>query len=307
MALIRVGRPAACAGPSDVLFMAYVAVTGMIVLVAGWVLGSPAIWLGLVTLHIGLLAVAAVWSAGPTESGSIRGLLRDIYPLLFVGALYVELRYLALLFSDGFHDPAVLGWEEWLFGEQVALTLSQRVPEMWLSELLHFCYAFYWPLLPLSAVVLYLRRRAEGLQELVWSLLVTFFSCYLIFIFWPVQGPHYEFPPIGPPLADGFWYGVVHAVLEDGGSRGAAFPSSHVAVAVTILLVAWRHDRGVFWALLAPVTGLGVGTVYGRFHYGVDALAGVALALALFPPGLWLRSWIQRRLRTEPSHRSGGG
>lgn len=291
-------RLAPNAGPTDLLFMGYVAFTGLLLVAMGWRLESAALWAGLIGFHMALLAVALLASRHGPGDLSFTGFLRDAYPLLFVTLLYFELRWLALFFSSAFHDPAVLAMEEFLFGEQLAMTFSERVPVQWVSETFHFFYAFYWLLLPLAVGALYFRRRLEGVRELVWALLVTFFACYLFFIFWPVQGPHYEFPLIGPPWSDGFWYGVVHTILEDGGSKGAAFPSSHVAVAVSVLPVCWRHDRALFWSLLVPVTGLTLGTVYGRFHYGIDALAGAVLALVVFRPGLRLRAWLGERTRT---------
>jgi len=296
-------RLGAHADPTDVLFMGYVAFTGVMVLGMGWRLESPSVWAGLVAMHALVLGAAALWASTPRTDGSLRGLFRDLYPGLFIGVLYFELRHLARFFSDGFNDGAILALEERIFGEQLAMTLSQRFPALWLSELLHFFYAFYWVLMPLAAGLLFARRRWEGVRELVWALLLTFFACYLVFIFWPVQGPHYEFQNLGPPWSEGFWYGFVHVVLEDGASRGAAFPSSHVAVAVTVLPVAWRHDRTVFGLLFFPVAGLVAGTVYGRFHYGVDALAGVVLALALFPLGLRLRARLGTRTPAPVSPR----
>ncbi len=282
------------AGPADVLFMGYVAFTGLIILLMGWQLG-PSLWFWLVALHIVTLAIALWASSQPPSGPSFKGFVRDLYPLFFITFLYFELRYLALFFAADYHDATVLALEAGLFGEQLAMTFSERVPVMWFSEVMHFFYAFYWVLIPLAGGLMYLRGGVEGFRELVWSLLVTFFACYFFFIFWPVQGPHYEFPPIGEPWSDGFWYQTVHAVLEDGGSKGAAFPSSHVAVAVTVLPVAWRHDRLVFWLFLIPVLGLTLSTVYGRFHYGVDALGGVLLVAIAFPLGLKLRRWLGRR------------
>ena len=66
-----------------------------------------------------------------------------------------------------------------------------------------------------------------------------------------------------------------------GGARGGAFPSAHVSGAVVVSLVAWRHQRRLAY-LLVPLTGsVMVATVYGRFHYALDALAGAALAIAV--------------------------
>ena len=66
-----------------------------------------------------------------------------------------------------------------------------------------------------------------------------------------------------------------------GGARGGAFPSAHVSGAVVVCLVAWRHQRRLAY-LLVPFTGsVMIATVYGRFHYVLDTLAGAVLAIAV--------------------------
>jgi membrane-associated phospholipid phosphatase len=277
----------------DLVFLGYVAFTGLLILLFGWKL-STSLWLGLTAAHLALIAVGIWWSGIPLRDRSLAGFLRDAYPLIFIAFLYWELRHLALLFSDGYHDALIVRLEEALFGEQLAMTLSQRLPYLWLSELMHFLYAFYWVLLPVALAALYFRGRFAGFRELVYTELVVYFGCYLVFIFFPVLGPHYEFPLIGGRLSEGVFYRLVHWVLADGGSKGAAFPSSHVAVAVTVLLVTWRHDR-VLWAVMLPlVVGLTIGTVYGRFHYGLDAAGGVVAAFVLVPLARRLGRWLQR-------------
>jgi hypothetical protein len=50
---------------------------------------------------------------------------------------------------------------------------------------------------------------------------------------------------------------------------------------MVLWLVAWRHQP-VLAAVLTPlVLGLMVATVFGRFHYAVDTVAGAALALVV--------------------------
>lgn len=293
MALTGLRGRLAAAQPSDIVFIGYVSVSGLAVALFGWRLPTG-IWIGLTLAHALLIAVALWFARRPPHYPSFAGIVRDIYPLLAIVFLYWELRYLALLFSSGYNDPLILRLEELLFGEQLAMTFSQRFPYMWLSELMHFFYGLYWVLLPLAVAFLYARRRPVAARELVYVELVVFFGCYFVFLFFPVQGPHYEFPVIGAPLADGSMYRFVHWVLEDGGSKGAAFPSSHVAVAVAILLVTWRHDRFVWWLMLPLVVGLTIGTVYGRFHYGIDAASGIVAAVVLYGIAQYLRRWLDR-------------
>jgi membrane-associated phospholipid phosphatase len=68
-------------------------------------------------------------------------------------------------------------------------------------------------------------------------------------------------------------------LLNSASSRGTAFPSSHVAAALVAAFCAARAQRllGLIFVPLAILMSLG--TVYGQFHYALDALAGAALAI----------------------------
>ena len=70
-------------------------------------------------------------------------------------------------------------------------------------------------------------------------------------------------------------------VLDQGDSWGAAFPSSHVAGAVVATLCALRFWRPLGLVLLPLTIGLIFAVVYGQFHYAVDAVAGLAVAIAV--------------------------
>jgi membrane-associated phospholipid phosphatase len=81
---------------------------------------------------------------------------------------------------------------------------------------------------------------------------------------------------------------LVHWVLVGGESIGTAFPSSHVAAALTIWLAAWRVDRRIFIVQTFLVPGLILGTMYGGFHYGVDVIPGIAIGAAVAAMGPWI-------------------
>ena len=93
--------------------------------------------------------------------------------------------------------------------------------------------------------------------------------------------PFYLVPPPGEPLAGHTFYDLVHFVSDRGGARGGAFPSSHVSVSTVILLVTLeRQPRWLVW-LLPVYLGLVLATIYGRFHYVLDIVAGLLLALVI--------------------------
>jgi membrane-associated phospholipid phosphatase len=76
------------------------------------------------------------------------------------------------------------------------------------------------------------------------------------------------------------------------------FPSGHTMISVAVLIVAWKRARDVFWWLLPIATGLIISTVYCRFHYVVDLIAGTALAFVFVPIGDRIYDRMMLRPRT---------
>jgi membrane-associated phospholipid phosphatase len=65
-----------------------------------------------------------------------------------------------------------------------------------------------------------------------------------------------------------------------------------VAVAITTLYFTWQHLPRIRYPHLTAVVALSLATVYCRYHYAVDVLAGAATAATMIPLGEWLyRRW----------------
>lgn len=209
--------------------------------------------------------------------------------------LYTELPALiAAIGHDGPFDATVIAWEQALFGTQPARVWVQRWPSPIVSELLHGAYLGYYAIIVVVPALLYLTRRLREFDEGVFALTGTFVVCFAIYLYFPVAGPRYVWPRPAQPH-DGLLRGVALALLEARSSRGTAFPSSHVAVAVTQSVLAYRYfgRRGLVVAALTAA--LAAGAVYGGFHYAVDVLAGAALGLATSALGLAVARRLRRR------------
>jgi membrane-associated phospholipid phosphatase len=207
--------------------------------------------------------------------------LRDWYPAMLFPILYKEVEWLAAAFGNWGLTGPLQRLEASLFGGQPSLYLSERLPFVALSEYLHFCYFSYTLLVPLVGGLWYFKRRRDAFEELILLVSSTYAVSYLFYIFFPVDSPFYLSEPPGAPLAGHFFYELVHFVSERGGARGGAFPSSHVSVSTVVLLVALRHEKRFLLWLLPFCAGVAFATVYGRFHYAVDVLAGWTLAFAV--------------------------
>ena len=267
----------------DRLFIGYMALAGLFSLVAGGLAGA-----GLAAIHAVAIAGVWLWSRRSVPNQPLLRFLRLAYPVALTPVLYTEMATLNQFLVSGYLDEIVQGWEVSLFRVQLSIEASNWFPAFGLSEFLHLGYVSYYLIVPAAVVGVYLTRGPAALHRTAFTVALGFFLSYAIFAVFPVAGPRYFFEKIGGEISTGSIFGVVHAILESGSSKGTAFPSSHIAATASAVLAAGREDRRLFWWLIVPLGSLSLGTVYGRFHYGVDALAGVLLAILAWAAAPWL-------------------
>jgi membrane-associated phospholipid phosphatase len=267
--------------PTDRLLAAYAALGGAALLFPH----RPAEWLWLAVLHVvaimaglGLPAMAHGWSAFSARFPGTAARISDLYPLVLIPFLYAELPFLNQSVWDGrYFDEVILRFEQGLFGTQPSRAWAAAMPVLPVSELLHAFYLSYYLIIFLPPIVILASAGRLAFREAVFALMLTFVAHYVFFIYLPVQGPRYIFPAPGGVIADGAIYQLTHALLQAGSSRGAAFPSSHVGVAVAQVIICWRHVPRFAPVIAVMAAGLACGAVYGGFHYAIDAIAGAGL------------------------------
>lgn len=249
-------------------------------------------WPLLLLLHLGVAAGLFGGALAPIRRPGRRvgAVVADWYPLILLPLIYLETQLLNRAVWDGhYFDDAVMSWEEAIFGGQPSVTLAARWDSLLLSELLHLAYLSYFFMVYLFPAALYLTGRREAFEKTVFAILLGFAAHYLVFIFFPVQGPRYLFPgPTGRPT-DGVFYRLTRTVLERSSSQGAAFPSSHVALGAIVTGSAARFAPKVAPVFVVLTLGIAAGAVYGGFHYAVDVTAGLVtgVLLALSVPVAW--------------------
>ena len=159
------------------------------------------------------------------------------------------------------------------------IRLASRLPNVALSELLHAGYLSFYLALSIPPLLLYARGQLAAFEETVLTLVVTWVVCCALFVAFPVAGPRFLWgSPTGIP--DGPFRSLSMSILAAGSVRGTAFPSLHMAASLSQTVMAWRwQSRWVRLAMTASTLLIGIGAVYGGYHYAVDMLAGAALGV----------------------------
>jgi farnesol dehydrogenase len=268
-----------------------------LVLAAVWafLLGRAACAPLLLAAHIGAAFMPRLLERAPDSQSGLSRSVRDFYPLLWVIAFWTELDFLRAYLHDLANDGPIVALEHTIFGTDLSSAWIASMPHVWLSELMHFLYFAYYPLIFVPPLALAIMGRTAALRDVILRLVVTYLACYLIYIAFPVDGPHFLTPGYEGALRDGLFYKLVHTLQDFGDSRGAAFPSSHVTAAVTIAYIGWRwFSRPVAVLLTIEAFAVAVTTVYTQNHYALDSVAGVIWALtlqSLVVPAL--KRWLQ--------------
>lgn len=177
-------------------------------------------------------------------------------------------------------DALLIRIDRLLFGADPTVWL-ERIASPWLTEILQFAYAtnYFLPLILL--VLLYRDRRRIPFQFSVFLLTAGYLLSYLGYFLIPAVGPRFTIPH-GCELSGVFLRETLCRLIYcmEACPRDC-FPSGHTEIPLVTLYLAFRFRRHLFWIYLPIVVLLVSSTVYLRYHYVIDVLAGAALAGAV--------------------------
>lgn len=264
--------------PSDLLTLAFLALLSCMTVISAAV--NPE-WLWLLAtygmLAISVLAVAAYRTrVSPAKKGFYlaAGTMVIAVSLVFnsLGTLIASLHQTTI-------DPFLISVDHAIFGLHPTVWLERFISPT-LSATLQFAYISYY-FIPLSlGIVLIARGRLGEFEEVLFGILLCFYLSYLGYLLFPAIGPRFTLNHL--QTGDLQLTPLITAIQETLNNleknKTDAFPSGHSAVALMSLYYAWSlRERKLFALLLPTVAALLISTVYLRYHYVIDVIAGVGL------------------------------
>jgi hypothetical protein len=233
--------------------------------------------------------------------------LRDWHPLfLFTFLLFGEFTHLSNIILPYWIENFLIRFDFWLFGQSPYQFIVQYVPQ-WAIKLMAFAYWSYYPLV-LGVVCLHyfnssisipdkLSRLCQAkfsFVDCMNRLCLTFYCCYVLFMLLPARSPRHALS-LGNNVffTGGIFLDLVSAIQNYSAVVGAAFPSSHVAVAWVAVLALRHNYRYICLALLPLVTALTISVFILQYHYVLDAVGGVVVALLV--ELLWRQDFALKR------------
>jgi membrane-associated phospholipid phosphatase len=217
-------------------------------------------------------------------------IVRDWFPFLVILFMYYS------LWGDATHllvrhdcDPELIALDQRLFGFQASVAIQRFITPA-RTAWMEFAYFYHILHIPLVGCFVYLYRPRPRFREMMSGLIVVTFLGLFGYVLVPAIGPIYTLHnvytvPLHQPISI---FNQQLEFMDLARIHRDVFPSMHVAISFLVWLYAWRNSRTLFWVLAPLVFSLWVSTIYLRYHYLVDVVAGLLLAPASFLLANWL-------------------
>ena len=274
--------------PVDVLTSLFAGILLLAGLVRFQALEDQRVLLRMIAVAAVPALIAVLRARHPTPSKNLRILL-DFYVIGCVVAIFDGLGPLIRAVHPVDYDAALIALDRALFGTDPTVAL-EKIATPFLSDVLTLFYALYYfhPIVLGTLVLLDDRGRpapASDFPRYAFVIVFVFYVSYACYFLVPAIGPRYTLAHAGPLPRGAIAQAIDHTldVLEK--NKRDCFPSGHTMVLIAILLEGYRRSKKTFWAFLPFAVGLILATVYCRYHYVADVLAGLALAFVTVPLG----------------------
>lgn len=207
--------------------------------------------------------------------------IRDWLPIGLTLAAFREMELFLPPHFDHHYETAWIRWDRLLLNEwhvRIAIeSLGSLIPFY-----LELCYLLVYGLAAYCVAVLYAERQRASVDRFFTVYLLGTLTAYALFPFFPSQPPRVAFPGADAPSIM-TW--VRHAnlfVLSKATIHVGVFPSAHVSSAFSsawAMFLLLPKKKAFGWGLLCYALSVSVATVYGRYHYAADVLAGFGISL----------------------------
>ncbi len=244
-------------------------------------IAPPMIWrLLVVELVVSTLFLALAYGE-MHEHTMLFSIMRDWTSVGLVLFAYREMNWFSALAPN---LALELKWEEWdrtllyPYGLQRTVEAFGVLGPLYLEA----CYALVYAVAPFVVAILYIERRLNRVNGAVFLYLLGTLLAYGLFPFFPSEPPRIVFA--GDDLPN-YFTSLRHLnlwLVNGYGIHSSVFPSAHVSSAFSAAwaLFAFLPERKQYgWGMLIYAVSVAVATVYGRYHYAADAVAGFAISL----------------------------
>lgn len=267
--------------------------------------GATAVQTRQVIAAAALVAFAAVFARGVFEVPvKVRAVAYRLALTAAVVVNYLMLRDILPQIRPDAVDSALLEIDLALFGVEPALWLERLNTWPVVEYFSFFYYSYFIICLSYLILAVYVLRPGRATAEFAIGTVLTYCVGQLGYMAVPAYGPVVALADqFAGPVNGGFFWGCVTRAVAAGGAMKDVFPSLHTAGPVWFALFAFERARtdGRFrplaWVTAFFAANIIFSTMFLRWHYAIDVVAGLALAFGSAVLARRLAAWEGARRR----------
>jgi hypothetical protein len=190
-----------------------------------------------------------------------------------------------------------------LFGFEPAV-MMERWATPAVTDWFALFYVGYFAILGLFVLpMVFFSKNERLLGELALTMMLTFGVGQSVYALVPGFGPLTALPEaFHSELRGGIFFGYMNAIVSGAGAKKDIFPSLHTAVPVALTLLAFRHRKGrvmrwVWPPIMFVTANIVIATMFLRWHYLIDVVAGLVLAIGSHFGATRITDWELDRRR----------
>ena len=236
------------------------------------------------TLLLNLAIVAGYFILGhfdrrrPSRAVSM---VRDWLPIGFILLAYREMGWFAPSHHSYELEQGWIVWDRLLLNDWRLRAAIEFLGPL-LPAILELSYTLVYAVGPFSVAILYLCSRRAKVDQFLFTFVLGTVLSYAFYPYFPSEPPRAVFPDADMPQVVTLFRRFNLWILSGGGIHTSVFPSGHVSHAFAAAFAMQRVLPDKKWAgrsLFVLAVSICIATVYGRYHYAVDGLAGLAIAV----------------------------
>ena len=205
-------------------------------------------------------------------------------------------------------DYLLIRIDKIIFGADPTALLD-KIATPGLTEFLQICYSSFYLMWIILGVDLLRKGDDKGFIFFFFVLMYGFYTSYIGYLFVPAIGPRFtlhNFAKLDSELPGLYVTTFLRTIINSGESitnvaqaamlaQRDCFPSGHTEMTLITIAMAIKYRAKSAMVIIPLGAGLIFATIYMRYHYGVDVIAGVLFAIFVLSTANWLESKLQSK------------
>ena len=218
-------------------------------------------------------------------------MVRDWLPAPLVLAAYWQVNWFQVNYHLEDLEQMWLGWDRHIL-YQLGLHSAMESFGKLLPSIVELAYLLMYVIPPFALATFYILRKREKIEQYAFPFLLGTLSCYALIPHFPTGSPRVEHAGIDLPSVMTIFRQFNIWILTHGDIQTSVFPSGHVTAAFSAafgMILALPEHPWIGRLLLSNAILILIATVYGRYHYAADGIAGLAISFTALCVTVYLR------------------